>query len=120
MRGADELLLAETHVVLVIDYPLDHPFDFPIDAPGARGFTRADLLAARVVAASTEAIRNSAGMPDSSPMHPDIPGSRFIALRGFPYLVFYTVTGPELVVLAVEYATRDYVARVTARVERHR
>jgi len=46
LRGADELVLAETHVVLVIDYPLDHPFDFPNDAPGARGFTRADLVRA--------------------------------------------------------------------------
>ncbi len=36
-------------------------------------------------------------------------------LGGFPYLVFYTVVDRDVVVVAVEYATRDYVDRIRKR-----
>jgi hypothetical protein len=36
---------------------------------------------------------------------------------GFPYLAFYTVKDGDVVVVAIEYATRDYVARITKRTQ---
>lgn len=72
-------------------------------------------LAARMMSAFKEAIGLVAGMPLSRPEHPDIPGARWVALQGFPYLVFYAVVADAVVVVAVEYATRDYVSRVTRR-----
>jgi hypothetical protein len=38
-------------------------------------------------------------------------------VHGFPYLLFYTVAGDDVVVIAVEYATRDYVDRIARRTE---
>jgi hypothetical protein len=34
----------------------------------------------------------------------------------FPYLVFYTVQGATVVVVAVEYATRSYIDRIAKRI----
>lgn len=74
-------------------------------------------LAARVMAAFREAIRLVAPMPLGRPEHPDIPGARYVMLGRFPYMAFYTVRDGDVVVVAVEYATRDYVARITKRTE---
>jgi plasmid stabilization system protein ParE len=54
-------------------------------------------------------------MPLSRPEHPDIRGARFVLFEGFPYLAFYAVKGRDVVVVSVEYATRDYVDRVAKR-----
>jgi hypothetical protein len=40
-----------------------------------------------------------------------------VLFDGFPYLAFYTVKGEDIFVVAVEYATRDYVERVTKRTQ---
>lgn len=66
-------------------------------------------LAARVMAAFKEAAGLVAAMPLSRPEHPDIPGARYVLFQGFPYMLFYTVIDGDVVVVAVEYATRDYV-----------
>ena len=54
-------------------------------------------------------------MPLSRPEHPDIPNARYVIFPRFPYLAFYTVKGDDIVVVSVEYATRDYVERVAKR-----
>jgi len=77
-------------------------------------------LASRVMAAFREAVELVAEMPLGRPEHPDIPGARFVLFKGFPYLAFYTVKDGDVVVVAVEYATRDYVARITKRTEEAR
>ena len=74
-------------------------------------------LAARVVAAFREAVQGVEEMALSRPEHPDIPGARFVLLSKFPYIAFYTVKGDDVIVVSVEYATSDYVARVSKRVE---
>jgi plasmid stabilization system protein ParE len=75
------------------------------------------LLAARVMAAFKDAVRLIAAMPLSRPEHPHIPNARYAMVHGFPYLLFYTVAGDDVVVIAVEYATRDYVDRIARRTE---
>ena len=48
--------------------------------------------------------------------HPDIAGAHFLAFGGFPYLAFYTVTSDGTsYVVSIEYATSDYVERVSKR-----
>jgi hypothetical protein len=37
--------------------------------------------------------------------------------EGFPYMLFYTVRERDVVVVAVEYATRDYVDRIARRTQ---
>lgn len=73
-------------------------------------------LAARVFAAFREAVLSAEAAPRSRPEHPDITGARFVLFPGFPYLAFYTVKGADILVVSVEYATSDYVGRVTQRV----
>jgi len=73
-------------------------------------------LAAKVLAAFREAVELVAEAPLARPEHPEIPGARYVVFKGFPYLVFYAVKETEVVVVAVEYATRDYVARITPRI----
>lgn len=75
-------------------------------------------LAARVMAAFKEAVGLVAMMPLSRPEHPYIPGARFVMFDGFPYMLFYTVVDEDVVVVAVEYATRDYVDRIARRTQR--
>ncbi|NOU29826.1 MAG: type II toxin-antitoxin system RelE/ParE family toxin [Polyangiaceae bacterium] len=72
-------------------------------------------LAQRVLAAFRECLEGVASAPNSRPLHPDIPGVRFVGLRGFPYIAFYAVHSEDVVVVAVEYATSDYESRVAAR-----
>ena len=72
-------------------------------------------LAERVLAAFRQIARQIAEMPLSAPEHPDIAGTRFVPVDSFPYLVFYTVKDGNAVIVSVEYATRDYVARVGRR-----
>ncbi len=72
-------------------------------------------LAVRVLAAFREAVSLVQSMPRTRPEHPDIPGARYVILAGFPYVVFYTVKESDIIVVAVEYATRDYVERVSKR-----
>jgi plasmid stabilization system protein ParE len=48
----------------------------------------------------------------------DIAGARWVLFQDFPYIAFYTVMDGEVVVVAVEYGTRDYVDRVIRRVRR--
>ena len=72
-------------------------------------------LAARVMAAFKEAIRLIASMPLSRPEHSDIPGARYVMFQAFPYMMFYTVIDGGVVVVAVEYATRDHVDRIAGR-----
>jgi plasmid stabilization system protein ParE len=74
-------------------------------------------LAARVMVAFREAVETAAEMALARPEHPDIPGARWVLFKSFPYLVFYTVKDGDVVVVAVEYATRDYVARISQRTE---
>lgn len=49
-------------------------------------------------------------------MHPHILGARWVLLEGFPYMTFYAVKDGDVVVVAVEYASRDYVDRIADRV----
>lgn len=72
-------------------------------------------LAGRVLAAFRHAITSVEAMPLSRPEHPDIPGARYVIFRRFPYLAFYTVKGGDIVVVSIEYATRDYIERVAKR-----
>ena len=74
-------------------------------------------LASRVMGAFKEAITLIASMPLSRPEHPDIPGARYVLFRAFPYMLFYTVIDGGVVVVAVEYATRDYVDRIARRTQ---
>lgn len=72
-------------------------------------------LAQRVLGAFRQAVQRVEATPLARPEHPEIPGVRFVLFTDFPYLAFYTVTGGEIVVIAVEYATSDYVERVERR-----
>ena len=72
-------------------------------------------LAQRILAAFHECMKGVASAPNARPLHPDIPGVRFVAFRGFPYIAFYAVQSEDVVVVAVEYATSDYTRRVAAR-----
>ena len=74
------------------------------------------MIAARVLAAFKHAVEAAASRPLARPEHPDIPGARHVMFDGFPYLAFYAVNGDGVVVVAVEYATREYVGRVASRV----
>ncbi len=75
-------------------------------------------LAARVLDSFKRAVESVADMPLSRPEHPDIPGARWVLLERFPYMAFYTVQQRDVVVVALEYASRDYVTRVAGRVRR--
>jgi plasmid stabilization system protein ParE len=77
-------------------------------------------LAARLLDAFKQAIANVESMPLSPPEHPDIPGARCVLLERFPYMAFYTMREGEVVVIAVEYASRDYIDRVVSRLHHHR
>jgi len=74
-------------------------------------------LAARIMAAFKSAVLQIEAMRLGRPEHPDIPGARYVMFEGFPYLAFYTVNGDDVVIVAVEYATRDYVDRISKRTE---
>lgn len=74
-------------------------------------------LATRVMAAFKEAIGLVAAMPLSRPEHPEIPDARYVLFQGFPYMLFFTVVDGDVVVVAVEYATRDYVDRIARRTQ---
>jgi plasmid stabilization system protein ParE len=74
-------------------------------------------LADRVMAAFREAVELIAAMPLGRPEHPDIPDARYVIFNGFPYLAFYTIKDGDVVIVAIEYATRDYVARIAKRTE---
>ncbi len=74
-------------------------------------------LATRVMVAFKEASSLIAAMPLSRPEHPDITGARYVMFQGFPYMLFYTVIDGGVVVVAVEYATRDYVVRIAGRTQ---
>jgi plasmid stabilization system protein ParE len=75
-------------------------------------------LAARVLDAFKNAIASVESMPLSRPEHPDIPGARWVLLERFPYMAFYTTREGEVVVVALEYASRDYIDRVASRLQR--
>jgi plasmid stabilization system protein ParE len=75
-------------------------------------------LAGRVLEAFKHAMASVEAMPLSRPEHPDIVGARWVQLERFPYVAFYTVKDGGVVVVAVEYATRDYVERVEERIRR--
>lgn len=74
-------------------------------------------LAARMMAAFKEAVVRAASMSLGHPEHPDIAGGRYVMFDGFPYILFYTVLERDVVVVAVEYATRDYVDRIARRTQ---
>jgi hypothetical protein len=42
----EEIVLAKTTALIVVDYPIRRPYEFPISAPSARGFTRASVVRA--------------------------------------------------------------------------
>lgn len=73
-------------------------------------------LATRMMAAFKECVR-AASMSLGRPEHPDIPGARYVMFEGFPYMLFYTVFERDVVVVAVEYATRDYIERIARRTQ---
>jgi plasmid stabilization system protein ParE len=75
-------------------------------------------LAVRVLDAFKHAVRSVETMPLSQPEHPDIRGARWVLFDNFPYIAFYTVKDDNVIVVAVEYASRDYIERVTSRVRR--
>ncbi|MBS2014614.1 MAG: type II toxin-antitoxin system RelE/ParE family toxin [Deltaproteobacteria bacterium] len=74
-------------------------------------------LATRMMAAFKKSVAQAASMPLGRPEHPDIPGARYVMFEGFPYMLFYTVLERDLVVVAVEYATRGYVDRIARRTQ---
>jgi plasmid stabilization system protein ParE len=74
-------------------------------------------LALRVLVAFKRAVTSVEAMPLSRPEHPDIPGARWVLLEDFPYMAFYTVKDGDVVIVALEYASRDYVDRVAGRVQ---
>ena len=75
-------------------------------------------LAARLMTSFRDCIHTIEALAHTRPEHPDIPGARFVAFPGFPYLVFYTVNDDgNIYVVAIEYATSDYVEQVPTRVE---
>jgi len=73
-------------------------------------------LAARLLEAFKKAVRSVEAMPLSRPEHPDVPGARWVLFEHFPYLAFYTVKEGDVIVVAMEYATRDYIDRIAKRV----
>jgi plasmid stabilization system protein ParE len=73
-------------------------------------------LAGRVLDAFRRAVESVESMPLSRPEHPDIADARWVLLERFPYIAFYTVKDGDVVVVAVEYASRDYVERIANRV----
>lgn len=78
-------------------------------------------LARRLMDSFTHCVRAIEEFGTTRPEHPDIPGARFVAFAVFPYLAFYTVRDDgQIVVVSIEYATSDYVDRVTARMTRLR
>jgi|SRR5882672_1433437 len=77
-------------------------------------------LATRVLEAFKQAVVSVEWMPLSRPEHPDIPGARWVLLARFPYMAFYTVKEAEVVIVALEYASRDYIDRVVDRIHRRR
>ena len=64
-----------------------------------------------MMAAFKAAVVRAASTSVGRPEHPDIPGARYVMFERFPYMLFYTVLERDVVVVAVEYATRDYVDR---------
>jgi len=74
-------------------------------------------LATRMTTAFKDAVGRAASMSLGRPEHPEIPGARYVMLEGFPYMLFYTVIDQDIVVVAVEYATRDYVDRIARRTQ---
>lgn len=74
-------------------------------------------LAARVMAAFKKAVGFVERVPLGRPEHPDISGARYVLFEDFPYMAFYMINGDDVIIVAVEYATRDYVDRVTKRTE---
>ncbi len=74
-------------------------------------------LATRMMAAFKEAVVRAASMSLGRPEHPDIPGARYVMFERFPYMLFYTVLERDVVVVAVEYATGDYVDRIARRTQ---
>ena len=71
-------------------------------------------LAARLLEAFGDAVRSAEAFGAFRAEHPDIPLAHFVPLPGFPYLLFYTVAKDgDVFVISVEYATSDYVDRVT-------
>lgn len=75
-------------------------------------------LAHRLMGAFKDCMRAIDQFGATRPEHPDIPGARWVAFTGFPYLAFYTVLDDgQIVVVSIEYATSDYVDRVTARIK---
>src|SRR5580698_7208127 len=75
-------------------------------------------LAARVLDSFKQAIASVEAMPLSRPEHSEIAGARWVQLERFPYVAFYTVKDGDVVVVAMEYATRDFVDRVEKRIRR--
>jgi plasmid stabilization system protein ParE len=75
-------------------------------------------LATRVLDAFKQAVASVESMPLSRPEHPDIRGARWVLLERFPYMAFYTVREGEVVIVAVEYASRDYIDQVVHRIHR--
>jgi plasmid stabilization system protein ParE len=73
-------------------------------------------LAARVLSEFNASLQTVVAMPLSRPEHPDIPGVRYVLFPNLPYLAFYVVAGPDVVVVAVEHGVSDYAARVLRRV----
>jgi plasmid stabilization system protein ParE len=74
-------------------------------------------LATRLMTSFKGAVGLVATMPLSRPEHPDIAGARYIMLQGFPHMIFYTAFDTDVIVIAVEYATRDYVDRINNRTQ---
>jgi plasmid stabilization system protein ParE len=72
-------------------------------------------LARRVMTAFRNATKLIEAMPLGRPEHPDMPGARYAMFDSFPYLAFYTVKDDDIVVVAIEYATRDYLGRIASR-----
>jgi plasmid stabilization system protein ParE len=73
-------------------------------------------LAARVFSEFEASLHSVVAMPLSRPEHPDIPAVRYVLFPKLPYLAFYVVVGPDIVVIAVEHGASDYAARVLRRV----
>lgn len=73
-------------------------------------------LAARVITEFKQAMANVIPMPLSRPVHPDIPGVRYVPFPKLEYTAFYVVEGKDVVVVAVEHSASDYVEGVRRRV----
>lgn len=77
-------------------------------------------LASRMMSAFRDASALIAEMPLGRPEHPDIADARYVLLQRFPYMVFYTLVDRDVIIVAVEYATRDYVERIAKRTQQAR